>query len=180
MDLRKFLESTQANPRKILKIVVSISVVLLVMWLFMVSRMELTETSRSADPQTIERADSIRTAIARNSRTPAAEDRRSPNIFMNAFTTFIVMIVILVIVLILVRNRQAQAPQSRLKEIGEHMLGQGAQIKIIEMNEEIWVIGVTSANVNLLHRCPKENWKEKTDIPEAPEKSFYHIFKSKT
>jgi len=178
MDLRNLLASSQVNPRKILKIVVSLSVVLLVMWLFMVSRMELNNTGGASGPQMVERTDSLRTAIARDSRVSESE-RSSPNIFMNAFTTFVVLVVILAIVLILMRNRQGQVSDKQLKEVGEHVLGQGAQIKIIEINKEIWVIGVTSSQVNLLHRYPKEGWKVKIDYPDETDKSFYNIFKSK-
>jgi len=178
MDLRKFLASSQINPRKILKVVVSLSVVLLVMWLFMVSRMELNDTDRGSGPHKIERTDSLRTSIARDNQV-SESDRSSPNIFMNAFTTFVVLIVILTIVLIFMKNRQGPVSEKQLKELGEHILGLGAQIKIIEMNEEIWVIGVTTSQVNLLHKYSKADWKEKIDLPEETDKSFYNIFKSK-
>ncbi len=180
MDLQKLLESSRQSPKKILKIVIAVSIVMLVMWLFMVSRMELNETSRPADSESVERTESLRTAITRDGQESGGPDRQAPNIFMNALTTFVIMVVILVIVLIWVRSRQGKTPQRHLKEVGQHLLGQGAQIKIIEMNEEIWVLGVTNANVNLLHRYDKKNWKEKIETAEVPEKSFYDLFKSKS
>ena len=115
MDLRKLLETSRQNPKKILRIVIAVSIVLLVMWLFMVSRMELAETSRPADPQTVERTEHLRTAIAREGRSVDGSDSQTPNIFMNAFTTFVIMVVILVIVLFWMRSRQGKTPQRHLK-----------------------------------------------------------------
>lgn len=180
MDIQKFLESTQVNPKKILKIVVSISVVMLVMWLFMVSRMEVTEQSRHADPQTIERTDSLRAALSRNETIPGTAERSRPGIFMNAFTTFMVLIFVLVVVLILIRNKNNEMKQDFLTELGDHSLGQGARIKIIEMNQEIWILGIAPSNVSLLHRYQKKEWKEVMMKTPGEKSNFYNIFKSKT
>ncbi|MEX0944445.1 MAG: flagellar biosynthetic protein FliO [Balneolaceae bacterium] len=182
MDLRHFLSSSSVNPKQILKVVLSLSVVMLVIWLFMVSRMELSGPGNTLDPANVERADSIRTAISAE-RNPRVESRSEsePNIFMNAVTTFIVLISILGVIWVITRRKSAEGSSDhrKLVEIGEHLLGNGAQIKIIELNEEIWVLGVTSGNVNLLHRYQKDDWKEELNIPQARDGNFLDYFKSK-
>lgn len=182
MDLKNFLASTQQNPRKILKVVVSLSAVLLVIWLFLVSRMELSETV-STDPQSVERTDSLRSALNRGKGNQVQETNQesSPNIFMNAFTTFIVLGTILIIVLIFMKKGNGQISNKELKEIEGYVLGQGAQIKVVEMNEEIWVIGITSSQINLLHRYTKDEWKYQVENPTETgnDNSFYNLFKKK-
>lgn len=183
MDLGQFLSSTSANPKQILKIVLSLSVILLVVWLFMVSRMELTGPGRSADPVAIERADSIRTAI--NTSRPDREIVRSekePNIFMNAVTTFTVLISILALVWFLTRKRTVDSDDTgrNFRELGEHLIGSGAHLKVVEVNGEIWVLGVTSASVNLLHRYQSNEWKEReVTAPKDIEGNFLEYFKKK-
>lgn len=180
MDLRNILASTQQNPRNILKIVVSLSVVLLVIWLFLVSRMEL-ETSVKSDPQSISRTDSLRAALNGGNRPQETTEETSPNIFMNAFTTFIVLGTILIIVLIFMKKGNGHISNKQLKEIEGYVLGQGAQIKVIEMNEEIWVIGVTSSQINLLHRYEEDEWRQKIErsSESGTDNSFYNLFKKK-
>jgi flagellar biogenesis protein FliO len=183
MDLRQLLSHSSASPQKVLKIVISISVVLLVMWLFMVSRMEYTSTSSPSTPAVTERADSIRTVLNRDVRQVPQTEARSTNIFMNAFTTFLVLIALLAGVWLWSRTRnkgtETTSQIGSFKEYGHHALGHGAQIKIVEINNEIWVLGITGGSVNLLHRYSREEWAEKLPERQEEENSFYNIFKSR-
>ncbi len=184
MDLRQFLSSTSINPKKILKAVISLSVIMLVIWLFMVSRMEFTGPGNNVDPAQIERADSIRTAISSNrpDREIARTESES-NIFMNAVTTFVVLILILGVVWFLTRKQASGGShknESEFRELGEHLIGSGAQIKVLEVNGEIWVLGVTSTSVNLLHRYDKDDWKDRElEISDKVDGNFLNYFKSK-
>jgi len=178
MDLREHLTSSSVSPQKILKIVIGFSVVLLVMWLFMISRMDY---SGSVDPQNEvaqARADSIRTLIGQQAPASSNIEDDSPDIFMNAFTTFLVLIVILGGIWLWSRNRTQSGDTPASREIDGHMLGQGAQLKIVEINDEVWVLGVTSDSVNLLHRYPKNEWTESLEEPEIDQNSFYKLFSS--
>ncbi len=183
MDLRQLLSHSSASPQKVLKIVISISVVLLVMWLFMVSRMEYTSSSSPSDPSVTERADSIRTVLNREVRQAPQTEARSTNIFMNAFTTFMVLIALLAGVWIWSRTRSKStgsvSQNGSFIEHGQQALGLGAQIKIIEINNEIWVIGLTGSSVNLLHRYSRTEWNEQQPEVHEEENSFYNIFKGR-
>lgn len=177
------------DPQKILKIVLTFSVVILVMWLFMVSRMEFTGGSGSGSSGSgtqegisVERADSLRTILNRERGDSAASDERSSGIFMNAFTTFIILVSILGVVWFWSKTKGSTAPKRRreLKEMGAHSLGNGAQLKIVELNGEIWVMGVTQQSVNLLHRYSKDEWneeKEPFEVPSEDDNSFSAIFR---
>src|SRR5690554_7997249 len=109
MDLRQFLSSSSVSPQKILKIVLSVSVVLLVMWLFMVSRMEYTNASEPENPAVQEaRTDSLRSLLNQRDEEEAVSrsDEKSSNIFLNAFTTFLILVTLLGVVWFWSRNNQ--------------------------------------------------------------------------
>lgn len=182
MDLRQFLSSSSVSPQKILKIVLSVSVVLLFMWLFMVSRMEYTNTSEPENPAVQEaRTDSLRSLLNQRDEEEAVSrsDEKSSNIFLNAFTTFLILVTLLGVVWFWSRNNQT-GDNRKTREVDRHMLGQGAEMKIVEVNEEIWVLGVTSGSVNLLHRYQKSEWKEQLTKPDTDDRTFHKIFSSKT
>lgn len=178
MDLKHYLSSSSGNPRQILKIVLSFAVIMLVLWLFMISRMDYGEETSSI-PATQERTESLRSALNQTQAGESQSENRTPNIFLNAFTTFMVLIALLGLVWLWSRKKSQLGKEQELLEIGGHMLGQGAQLKIVEINKEIWVIGVTSGSVNLLHRYPKSEWSGQIKQPESEEKSFYQIFRGK-
>ena len=185
MDIRKNLNlaSASANPQKILKIVISVSIVLLVMWLFMVSRMEFSSSADTGNPHTQQRIESIRASVEEPgaAKEIAVQSEASSGIFMNAFTTFLVLITLLGGVWLWTRSKTNSSPEKRDRNIGGHILGEGAQLKIIEINEEIWVLGVTTNTVNLLHTYPKSEWKEQVSQSEkkSGSESFRKIFGSK-
>lgn len=179
MDLKDQFSSLSASPQKVLKIVLSISVVLLVMWLFMISRMEYGGTKEPADPTRQERVDSLRITLNQSGKGGIPPREGSTDFFANAFVTFLVLITILGIVWLWSRKKTDPPAETSLNEIGGHLLGQGAQLKILEINDEIWVLGISGGGVNLLHRYSKEEWRGPTSRPEVPEKNFYQMFKDK-
>ena len=67
-----------------------------------------------------------------------------------------------------------------IKDISQRVIGQGVQIKILEINEEMWILGVTNS-VNLLHRYKKNEWHPSKipdpDSEEISESDFNSIFK---
>lgn len=181
MDLKQFLSSFSANPKQVLKTVLIFSAVLLVMWLLMVSQME-TGNSPVNTPDTVtqSKADSLRSVLSESDRGRYASDERSENIFMNAFTTFLILITILGVVWLWSRAKPQTKNKKEFTELGSQLLGQNAQLKIIEINNEVWVMGVTAHSVNLLHRYEKEEWTSKPDTAPSSEKSsFYQILKGK-
>ncbi|MDG5766737.1 flagellar biosynthetic protein FliO [Balneolales bacterium ANBcel1] len=182
VDIRQF--ASGKNPRNILGIVISISVVLLVLWLIVVSRMDYSSSGRpdpAADPSTQERRDSVRVMMGK-SDTAFVDEDRSTGLFFNAFTTFIVLMVLLAGVWFWSRRKTGDTKTSGfLKDIGEHTVGAGHQIKVIEINNEIWVLGVSAESVTLLHRYPKEKWVDPIpDESEQDSSSFYNLFSGKS
>jgi len=181
MDFKKYLSDGSADPKQILKFVLGFAAVMLLLWLVMVSQMDFDGSGGPATSEDRMRADSLRSAISQNDGAlqTADSDRESPDIFFNALTTFLILITILGIVWIWSRTKgaQAQGKTEMFNELGGQMIGQGAQLKVIEINNEIWVMGVSDGSVNLLHRYSKEDWVEKIEPNKPIESNFYKMFK---
>lgn len=181
MDFKKYLSAGSTDPKQILKFVLGFAAVMLVLWLIMVSRMDFSGTGDPATAEARERGDSLRSAITRNEGRPQNQEtpRESPNIFFNALTTFVVLISLLALVWIWSRTKgnSTERKSGMFHELGGQMLGQGAQLKVIEINNEIWVMAISEGTVNLLHRYSKDEWTEDIEPSEPSETSFYKMFK---
>ena len=194
MDFSKLLSHSTKKPQSVLKIVLGFSAALLVMWLFMVSRMETptnTIVVAQQDSLSIQRTESIRAltgSLPDSTQVSASETRIVPQkekkgMFQNAFITFVVMMSLLGGIWMWARKKgTGNASKQDLREMGEYVLGQGSQLKFVEINNEVWVLGLTPTSLNLLHRVPREEWQEdqinKPDIVSEPRdfKSIYKLF----
>ena len=184
MDLRDKLSSLSVSPPKILKIVIGLSVVLLLMWLFTLSQIDYTRKdagNREVFQQ--EQTRDTHSADSSNSEAGAVDGYRdSSSMFSNGLVTFFVLIIILALIWFWVDRSQTSVSTKKRREIGSHSLGEGVQLKIIRVNNEVWVLGVASASVNLLHRYPKDEWEEPEASPQATgtdSDTFAKLFRDK-
>lgn len=193
MDFTKILSQSKKKPQKVLKIVLAFAVALLVIWMFLVSRMEFSATEKAvSDPEAIERTQGLKTSLGKKTtevETEAAkpEGAKEDTVFQNAFTTFLVMLGMLGLVWFWAKKKSGSTHQKQDgRDLGEHILGQGAQLKFVEINNEVWVMGMTAGSLNLLHRIPKTEWNENEGLEEIAEvkngsadfKSLYKMFKN--
>lgn len=185
MDLRDKLSSLDAPPSKILKIVLGLAVILLLMWLFTLSHIDYNQgpdaeeyIKRGAQTDSTEQVLSSQ----RNNASEVDQDRsyeQSSGMFTNGLITFLVLLVVLIIVWFWVDRKQSTRSKNKSRHLDSEVLGEGAKLKIIEINEEVWVVGVTSNSVNLLHRYTQEEWKEETHEQDSENKDLFgKLFKS--
>lgn len=184
MDLRDKLSSLSVSPPRILKIVIGLSVVLLLMWLFTLSQIDYTgaDTGTREVFQQQQAADSL---LADSAATEAADPDRyggSSDMFSNGLVTFFVLAIILAAIWFWIDRSEGSVPAAKGRAIDSHTLGEGGQLKIIRVNKEVWVLGVTSTSVNLLHRYAEDEWKETKEANPATgagRDTFAHLFRSK-
>jgi flagellar biogenesis protein FliO len=180
MDLRDRLSSLDIPPSKILKIVLGLALVLLLMWLFTLSHIDYNQ-GPDAQEYITSQAQSDSVAVLGSSSKEAKEIssyEESSGVFTNGLITFLVLLVVLIMIWFWVDRKESGGGSQR--ELASQVLGEGARLKIIRINEEVWVLGVTSSSVNLLHRYPENDWKEQ--MPEVESDSgdmFRKLFKSK-
>ncbi|SMO81496.1 hypothetical protein [Gracilimonas mengyeensis] len=203
MDVQKIISQSDKSPKSILKIVLSISVALLLIWLFLVSRMDTGSSSKSVNAdQKIEQTQQLRTSLLKpgeeikeKPEEAVQEEESSSSLFQNAFLTFLVMIGVLAGVWLWAKKKDDGLSIKNNKpnrDLGSHKLSQGLQLKFVEINKEVWVMGVAENSVNLMHRILKEEWMEnemkidskavepksvqKTVNDKGDFKSFYKFF----
>lgn len=197
MDIRDLLTAGSVDPQKLLKIVLAISVVLLALWLIVVSRMDLDGPGAEDGTGYHHRTDSLRQSLvqvtdsSRISSVEAGDERRGSGLFLSAFTTFLVLITLLGLVWAWSRKqRPGHSVGSRFRQLGSHSLGQGAQMKVLEVNDEVWVVGVSSSGpITLLHRYQREEWEhpvsdhgrdaETNRVTDSPGGTFLQYFRKK-
>lgn len=186
MDLREKLSSLSISPKKVLKIVIGLSVVLLLMWLFTLSQIDYTGKSGDRKVFKSEQAIDSLSAEADTSSSEATEVSRynnSSNLFINGLLTFFVLVVILGLIWFWAdRSGGGSARSKKGRQVDNQILGEGAQLQIIRMNneKEVWVLGVTSSSVNLLHRYTDEEWEEsEKEHGKTASDTFSKLFRSK-
>ncbi|PAU94613.1 hypothetical protein CK503_07410 [Aliifodinibius salipaludis] len=183
MDLRDKLSSLDVAPSKILKIVIGLAVILLLMWLFTLSQVDYNQGPNAEEYVKSEaKADTTEIISSEGQESKAKEVRsyeQSSGMFTNGLVTFLVLLVVLIIVWFWVDRKQSGQTKRRGRELDSQVLGEGAKLKVIQINEEVWVVGVTSSSVNLLHRYPQDEWKEETDEQDSENKDLFRkLFKS--
>ena len=176
MDLRNYISKSD-NPNKVLKSVIGISVILLLIWLIMISRMDFNQNSEHADPAKQEQADSIRALVNQGVEEPEDQRSSSSGIFMNALTTFLIMATILVLVWLWVRKQTDDPQKKTFTEIADHNLDADKKLKVLEINDEVWILAVSSDSVTLLHKYPKADWNELSGVSESSQSTFYKMFR---
>src|SRR5690625_7626935 len=90
------------------------------------------------------RVDSLRTSMLPADSSQAAAQQRtdgSPGVFLNAFTTLIILMAILAGVWLWIRQSPAVNSRSSYPEIRSQMLGQGARLQVLQMHDAIAVRG---------------------------------------
>lgn len=183
MDIRQLLSATSVKPQNLLKTVLLFSVVLLLIWLFLVSRFEYNPDPVPGESIVQVPADSLKALEDKPGENPVSrQSRQSSGIFMSAFTTFMVLVILLGLVWFFIGNKSMWKTQAGdVQQIRSIRLGQNSQLKIVEINEEVWVVGVTTDSICLMHRYPKSEWKEQAqDFNQPQQNTFYNMFRSKT
>lgn len=169
------------SSRKTLKVVLGLSCVLLLMWLLTLSRFGSAKKNDSpgfvSDKQMVDTL--ATTKSAKDPSVPTISNGGSSDMFANGVVIFVLLMAILILVWFWAGGKQATGSGHFQREIGSQVLGEGAQIKIITINDEVWVLGVTSESVNLLHRYSKGEWVEPKVETENDINSFAKLLKSK-
>jgi flagellar biogenesis protein FliO len=116
-------------------------------------------------------------------RTPSSNASldEPPKVFQSAIVTFLVMVTLLGGIWVWSKRKSTSSEKPDIvADIGQHLLGQGVQLKIVEINNEIWVLGLSASSLTLLHRYSKNEWQSATinQHDEYPEEVKTENFKA--
>lgn len=181
MDLRDTLSSLDVAPKKVLKIVLGLAVVLLLMWLFTLSHIDYNgdPDAEKVTITTEEPADSSAAVSGEDAQKLRSYSKSSGGMFSSGLLTFMVLLAILIGIWFWLDRKNPNQSGTVRRAVGSENLGEGAKLKIVQINNEIWILGVTSASVNLLHRYPKNEWQETAPDNDQPGNDmFAKLFRS--
>lgn len=145
------------DTKRFFNVVVALGFTLLVVWLFVISQTG-PQPQEVVTPQQQEKLDSLRKALGTEAR-PISQDE-SPDLFDNAITTFILLAGGLAVLWFWSRRQGGTTGNGGqlFKQVGQQDLGPGQSIKVIEMQDSYWILGVTNNGINLLDKMDKEEW----------------------
>ncbi len=185
-DWKNSPPSIPGDPKKFLKLVLAISFGLLVLWVFVMAQTERSDR-QSVSVEEQQRLDSLRQSLGTEGE-PAEQRSDSQGMFFNAVTTFLILGGI-GLAFWWWYSRKLSGTQQGVGSsgpvanvIGSQQIGMGQEIKVIEINEEYWVLGISNQSVNLLHRYQKSEWKSAEAFTgsssEKEDSSFSRILSS--
>jgi len=147
------------DTKRFFNVVVGLGFTLLVIWIFVISQTDDSGPNENLTAEQQVSLDSLRNALGRDPEVPPK--RESDGLFDNAITTFILLGGGLLILWFWSRRQPGSTTRTLFTEVGTQQLAPGQTLKVIEINNEYWVLGVTSDNINLLDKIPRDNW----DLP---------------
>lgn len=190
MDMQKLLQQSTKKPGKVANYVFGGAVVIMVVWIYIVSQISINSGSdrevftaeqsartsglrTETEPMTTDSLATAQTVPTKVKTEPETEQEATSGLSGNALATFLFMLVFVGGAWVLVKRKSAGTEESTtglVREIGSHVLGQGAQLKFLEINNEIWVLGLQSGSVDLLEKIPSSQWNEgmaegRTELP---------------
>lgn len=151
--------------RRFLQLVVALAFAMLVVWVFVMSQNEMDSGSgmpeyNPADSASVvqkQRLDSLRKAIGRDAAE--VKQREETESWMSRTIPIIVLfLIVLGAMLWWARKREGDAGGTIFKEVAQQQLAPGQTIKVIEVNGEYWVLGVTGNSITLLDKLNPEEW----------------------
>jgi flagellar biogenesis protein FliO len=147
------------NTKRYFNLVVALGATLLVIWVFVMSQ---TQTSgpdyEEYTPEQQARVDSLRQALGRD----VSIQQNDPN--QNMWDNMLWVIIILgggLAVLWWWNRGNTETKELTFTVVGQFDLGPGQSLKIVDMGDEFWVLGVTSNSVNLLEKWTAEQWEQR-------------------
>lgn len=169
-DWKNAPPSLPGDPKRFLKIVLSISFGLLVLWVFVMAQTDRSER-QTVSVEEQQRLDSLRQALGTDGQD-LRRQTESQGMFFNALTTFLVLGGLAIAFWWWYSRKYSTANPPAgggavAKVVGNQQIGLGQEIKVIEINDEYWVLGVSSQSVNLLHRYQKDEWKSPEQLERA-------------
>jgi len=184
LDWKNLQQMPASNSKKILKFSVSLGITLLVIWIFVLA--QTGNDQYALKPQEQARMDSLHAAVTQNAGSLQREE--SVSLFSHALPVFFVLIIILGGIWFWGRKNAGRRGPTLFKVLGSQPLGNGQELKVIQINHEIWVIGITGQEITLLRSYAADDWDANIDMDTKvnsdlgsirADQSFMSVFKEK-
>ena len=152
----------------VVKPAIYLSMLLLVVWVFIMAQSQGTESSQPVSVEQQARIDSLRLALGKDIQPIREADE--PDILGKAFPVFLVMVAVIGGIWFWNRKRGGEGKKktpSLFEIIAEQDLGPGQSIKIVTYKNHVWVLGVTSTGISLIKELPPDELDRNLHIEKS-------------
>lgn len=154
---------------------IAFGAILLVIWVWVISQ----SSSTSSTPYTTEeraRVDSLRKVLNKDALPIAAEDE--PNLFSNAFPVFVLLGGSLLVLWWWFGRKSPELQGGFAKTLAVQEVQPGYSIAVVEMLDELWIMGMAGNSMELLEKRPLEDKTRFINEGSGEPQSFSSVLKS--
>jgi flagellar biogenesis protein FliO len=170
------------DPKKFLKLIISFSFVLLVIWAFALIQADRPEPEKELTPREQARLDSVRSILGRENI-----QMQQPQEYDFGSKALVVVFVLgggLAIAWWYLRKQDPGKQQDWITVLGEQSIDDQNTIKALKFQDEVWIVAVTPNGMNLLKTIPAEefdadNLKKTSGQTQVNKDLFKTIFQQK-
>lgn len=174
IDLKNI--SLGSDPKKTLKVMLSLAATFLVLWVFVLAQSNDSGPA-AGSAQGLVKVDSLHLSL---SPTTAVVPQHESGGFYSRTIPIVIILGIVMAGLWYWQKKNPKKEEDVFTVVGKQQLGVGQQITVIFINEEYWVLSTSGKDVSLMHRYSREEWNGKSPIAEKDESSrFFNIFTEK-
>lgn len=153
------------STRRFINFVIALAFALLVVWVFVMSRTDMSGRSGDSEEVTVEqqqRLDSLRKALGKDVVPAEKSQQNDESSWLGRVFPVLIFFAIVLAGLWWWSRKSSESDSELFKEVAQQQIAPGQTIKIMEFNGKYWVLGVTGQNINLLQIMEKEEWSPDT------------------
>lgn len=144
------------DPKKFLKLIISFSFVLLVIWAFALIQADRPEPQEELSPKEQARLDSVRSILGRENI-----QMQQPDDYDFGSKALLVVLVLgggLAIAWWYLRKQTPAEQNKWITVLGEQSIDAQNTIKALKFQDEVWIVAVSANGMNLLKTIPAEEF----------------------
>ncbi len=174
IDLKNI--SLGSDPKKTLKIMLSLAATFLVLWVFVLAQNNNDRPSAGTVHGLVQ-VDSLHISL---SPAAAAVPQKESGSFYSRTIPVVIILGVVMAGLWFWQKKNPVKEDSLFTIVAKQQLGVGQQITVILINEEYWVLSTSGKEISLMHRYSREEWNGKSPMAKNDESSrFLKIFTEK-
>ncbi|MEX0648309.1 MAG: flagellar biosynthetic protein FliO [Balneolaceae bacterium] len=186
MDWENFKQQLKTEPKKTLRFVAGLAIVLIILWIMVLFQTDTSSQTNYADLENIEQY-----GVQVNEKIAEGSERQAqPEAVAIPFRSVIsVLLVIGLGVYSYMSYRKQYKSRKGIKRENIFSLHEkleilpGQSLALVEVNKEFWVVSCGNGDINILKSIDKEDWSnpEMPDMPvekEKEERNFGYLFDS--
>lgn len=186
MDWENFKQQLKTEPRKTLRFVAGLAIVLIILWIMVLFQADAGSQTNYADLENIQQYGAQVNENIAGSNEPEVRPEALAIPFRSVISVFLV--IGLGVYSYMSYRKQSKSRKGAKREnifsLHEKLeILPGQSLALVEVNKEFWVVSCGNGDINILKSIDKEDWS-RPGFPDLPvekkkeEKNFGYLFDS--